>query len=178
MTWTRLDENFPDHPKIVAAGERAELLHIHGIIYCNRFLLDGRVPRDVAPTLLKHGYQDAIKALVKLGIWMEIEDGYEIHDFLVYQPSRAEVLAKRQQKASAGQAGGLARARQMASKRQAEGQAESKPVPVPVPESLLIVPTGVPVLHKGTVPKGTTNGETTHISESFPAVMSRLKVDS
>ncbi len=162
MTWTKLTEDFPQHPKILAAGERAELLHIHALIYCNHFLTDGFIPFEVVPTLTQLPKRQAlacVQTLIKLGIWMPVEGGYQIHDFLEYQPSKAKVLAERRRKASAGQAGGLARARAVLT----EGaRSLHNPVPVPVPESVLFVPTGETVLNGKTA----TNGE----AEQLPVV--------
>jgi hypothetical protein len=131
VTWTKLSEDFDQHPKIVAAGPMAELLHIHGLLYCNRYLTDGHIPATAVRRLAPNptGFLRSVERLVELGIWVEVEGGYDVHDFLEYQPSRAKVLAERKQKASAGQAGGIARAKARA---QAEGLAKSKPVSVPV----------------------------------------------
>lgn len=165
MTWTKLSDDFAQHPKIIAAGERAELLHIHALIYSNRFLTDGRIPKIVALTLTHNAKAD-VGRLVELGIWAEVEQEYEIHDFLEYQPSRAEVLAKHKQKASAGRAGGQATARARAQANAvAERVAESKPVPVPVPVPDLSGFVRDNALREGTVPKGTPNGELESIGE-------------
>jgi hypothetical protein len=68
--------------------------------------------------------------LVRVGLWEEVEGGYLVHDYDDYQPTKAEVLAEREQKQAAGRAGGIAAAKARA---KADAQAESKPVPVPVP---------------------------------------------
>ena len=144
MTWTKLDENFDQHPKVVAAGLLAELMHIHALIYCNRHLTDGFVSEFVIGRLLDRDEltqlsNDSPKAfaglLVEIGLWDEVPGGYQIHDFLEYQPSRASVLTLRDTKRRAGQAGGLAKAKQTASKPLAEGLAKSYPVSVSVPVS-------------------------------------------
>ncbi len=41
-----------------------------------------------------------VQALVDVGLWDEVEGGYMIHDFLVYNPSRAEVLGKKERDAA------------------------------------------------------------------------------
>jgi hypothetical protein len=84
--------------------------------------------------------------LVAVGLWERAGDDFLIHDFLLYQPSRAKVLEQRDIKAFAGRLGGKRAAKQRASMGEAEpkqtavvvlpssqanGQAESKPVPVP-----------------------------------------------
>ena len=126
MTWTKLDENFADHPKILAAGPVAELLQIHALLYSNRNLTDGFIPASAVKHLTHGPCQPSVRRLIEVGIWTEVAGGYQIHDFLEYQPSKAKVLANRKQKASAGQAGGLARARALATDSL---QAKSKPVP-------------------------------------------------
>jgi hypothetical protein len=98
MPWVRLDEGFADHPKIERAGPMAAWLHVVAICYCNRHLTDGRIPKAKArrladiPTPDKH-----IKALVDAGLWDDEGDDYIVHDFLDYQPSRADVEADRAQ---------------------------------------------------------------------------------
>lgn len=92
MAWVRLDDGFAEHPKIEEAGPLAAWLHVAALCYCNRHLTDGFIPAgkvkrlaDV-PNVSRH-----IGALVKVGMWMEVEGGYAIHDYLQYQPSRDEV---------------------------------------------------------------------------------------
>ena len=144
MTWTKLDEDFDHHPKVVAAGLLAELMHIHALIYCNRFLTDGFVSsfivgrlldRDQLADLVNDSPEAFAELLAEIGLWDRVPGGYQIHDFLEYQPSRASVLTLRDTKRRAGQAGGLAKAKQTASKPLAEGLAKSYPVSVSVPVS-------------------------------------------
>jgi hypothetical protein len=49
MTWVRLDDQFPDHPKVVNLSDRAFRLHVWGICYSARFLTDGLIQRDAIP---------------------------------------------------------------------------------------------------------------------------------
>jgi hypothetical protein len=53
--------------------------------------------------------KNAIRRLVAVGLWHEIPGGYEVHDFLDYNPSRAEVLARREATKEAGKRGALKR---------------------------------------------------------------------
>lgn len=97
MTWVRLDDGFADHPKIEAAGPMAAWLHVAALCYCARHLTDGRVPKVKARRLVdipspgKH-----IAALVAAGLWLDDGDDYVIHDYLDYQPSRAQVEVERE----------------------------------------------------------------------------------
>lgn len=157
MAWVKLDDQFPDHPKIVQAGPLAGWLHICAIAYCNRFLTDGFVPAAQVPRLADFaGLAEVVSVadglagmgsdvepamladrLVAFGVWEQAVGGYLIHNYLDFQPSKAEVEARRKQRVSAGRRGGLAKAKRTASdtlgEREANGVAESCPVPVPVP---------------------------------------------
>jgi hypothetical protein len=96
MPWIRLDDQFPDHPKVVAAGPVAAWLYVCGIGYCNRLLTDGLIPRGQVRKLADvENATELADQLVKVGLWEEVEDGYRIHDFLEYQPSAEQVKAER-----------------------------------------------------------------------------------
>ncbi len=161
MPWVRLDEAFAQHPKVAAAGPLAIALQVAGLCYCNQNLTDGFIPRAVARTLVdwQVDREDGrvytvgvtcgmsgndlecewvIDLMLERGIWIEAPGGYRIHDYLDYQPSKAQVLAEREQKRAAGRKGGLASSQGKQAPAQAlalaPAQAESKPVPVPVTE--------------------------------------------
>jgi hypothetical protein len=134
MTWTKLSDDFDQHPKIIAAGPLAELLHIHGLIYCNRYLTDGHIPATAVRRLITVPEKRLVERLVELGIWLTVKDGYQIHDFSEYQSTRAKVLAERKQKSSAGQAGGLARAKAEGKHLDPDPVPEARTLPVPVSE--------------------------------------------
>lgn len=96
MTWVKLDDQFPDHPKIDQAGPLAGWLYVCGLAYCNRQLTDGFIPKATMPRLstvpapAKHA-----AALVAAGLWDAVEGGWQVHDYLDFQPSREKVLAER-----------------------------------------------------------------------------------
>lgn len=113
MTWVRLDDTFPEHPKVLAAGGDAAWLHICAIAYCNRNLTDGFVPTSALKRLSDARTPTRLAgALVDVNLWEECDGGWLIHDYHMYQPTRAEVLAEQQvrhdAKVKAGQLGGLA----------------------------------------------------------------------
>lgn len=143
MAWVRIDDEFYLHPKVVAVGPLGLALQVAALCYSNRYLTDGFIPKRVVKHLLDYEtlavgnedvtWQMVVGLLLDAGLWEECEDGYAIHDFTQYQPSRESVAAKQAQKVAAGQAGGRATAQANA---QAKGVAKSKPVPVPVPDPL------------------------------------------
>ncbi len=99
MTWVKLDDQFPDHPKVIAAGPQAGWLYICGICYSARYLTDGFVPASVVPRLMNANTTKLIERLVAVGLWEVTEDGYHIHDYLAYNPRREDVLIARQKTA-------------------------------------------------------------------------------
>lgn len=97
MPWVKLDDGFADHPKIHEVGPIAAWLHVAALCYCARHLTDGRVPSRVVRGLIDAPRPRVlVDKLVSSGLWDEVEGGYEIHDYLDYQPSRERVLAERE----------------------------------------------------------------------------------
>lgn len=94
-TYIRLDDHLSENPKIVKAGERAELLYVRGLQYCGRQLTDGRIPKDFAHRLLNKGGETEAARLCKEGLWVDHGDDYAVHDYLEHQRSRAEVEEQR-----------------------------------------------------------------------------------
>jgi hypothetical protein len=96
MTWVRLDDTFAEHPKMEAAGPLGLALHVAALCYCARHLTDGFIPAAKVPRLLDMPTWRKVAArLVEVGAWDEVDDGYSLHDYLDFQPSRAEVEADR-----------------------------------------------------------------------------------
>lgn len=98
MTWVKLDDGFYDHPKVLAAGPAAAWLHVCALGYCCRHLTDGVFSKAVVPQLSSALKQPSKLAaiLVENGMWLDEGGNYRIHDFHVYQRSRAKVLADRE----------------------------------------------------------------------------------
>jgi hypothetical protein len=127
MAWVRLDDTFPEHPKLVQAGPTAGWLWLVGLAYCARYLTDGRIPAATVPrlardTIATRTRQRCVKTLVKVGLWERDTNGdIHVHDYLEYQPSRAEVLQMRQARVEAGHLGGI----RSGAVRQARGKPEA-----------------------------------------------------
>lgn len=161
MAWVKIDDQFPDHPKIAACGPLGMALQVAALCYSGRFLTDGFIPASVAPRLMNleglANPEDVIQRLVNAGVWIPVDGGFQIHDYLEYQPSRAQVEAVRKKRVEAGRRGGQARskvdskqsakqsakqdakhdAKQIASNELSnslsKNEAKSNPVPVPIP---------------------------------------------
>ena len=154
MAWVKLDDKFPEHPKVVRAGPLGLALHVAALCYCNRNLTDGFIPRAAGPMLQNFfGISDIwkdgelreiewwmiIEHLVAAGVWLELEDksGWRIHDYLDYQPSKEQVNATRNARAEAGKLGGITKAygKPLANVKQTPSKPLAKVCPVPVPVS-------------------------------------------
>lgn len=95
MTWLRIDDGFPYHPKVLNLSDRAFRAHVTAMCHAARYLTDGAVTPGVT------GKRETDE-LVKAGLWHKTEDGWAINDYLEYNPSRAEVEAERERRSSAG----------------------------------------------------------------------------
>jgi len=175
MAWVRIDDRFASHPKVLAAGPLAMAMQIAALCYCNRELTDGYVPRSAARTLLDWeivraddriykigvscgmsgddvGCAWVIGILVESGMWEEVQGGYQVHDYLDYQPSREQVeeerakTAKRQEEWRAKHRNGATNDQSNGSSnavtnetgndvtnRTVTGAPKPKPKPLPVP---------------------------------------------
>lgn len=97
MPWSRVDDGWSDHPKVIGLSLAAKGLWLVGLSYASRNLTDGLVPaavcyREGSPDEV----QDAMNQLIDAGLWSwEGERHVRIHDFLEYNPSKAQVEAER-----------------------------------------------------------------------------------
>lgn len=117
MSWIRIDDGFAEHLKIADAGPIAVWVQIQALCYCGRNLTDGFIPPNMAEFFGKNNTQhigiarggvpgmvefgddademDWPSIMVEKGLWDIVDGGYQIHDYLDYNPSRAEVKADR-----------------------------------------------------------------------------------
>ena len=106
--YAKFATGFPADPKMVMAGERGEHLYFRAVLHCREHLTDGvihraslqRIGLGIGGKLETHAAR-----LVEVGLWIEREDDYEVHDYLEYNPSREKVLEERR-KASERRANG------------------------------------------------------------------------
>ena len=134
MTWTKLDDNIYQHPKMVRAGEDAANLYVRALVYCNRYLTDGRIEDGVLCAITSR--RDAAKLaerLVAVGAWEAHPDGgWTVHNFHEHNPTSEEVEARRAaisaKRSEAGRRGGKrsGEARSNEAKRKQGDATESK----------------------------------------------------
>lgn len=95
MPWVKLDDAFPDHRKVDALSDGAFRLHVAGICFSSRSLTDGFIPKDRVARLAPKVREAHICELVDADLWSPVVGGWSIHDYLEYNPSRAEVSERR-----------------------------------------------------------------------------------
>ena len=96
MTWLKTDDRYPEHRKVRRLTDGAYRLHHTAMCACAKDETDGLVTsEDIAD--MEHGarLRKYIPALVSAGLWEEIDGGWLVHDFLDYNPSHADLEAKR-----------------------------------------------------------------------------------
>jgi hypothetical protein len=97
VTWVKIDDSFPNHPKIVGLSDKAFRIHISGLCYCGTYLTDGFVPMTIAARFANEDMQYIVE-LTQAGLWREApqDNGFHIHDYLAHQTSKTQVEEKRQ----------------------------------------------------------------------------------
>jgi hypothetical protein len=95
MAWVKLDDKMWSHPKFGELTGDAVRLWVFALCWCNQHETDGAVPRGALRVLV--GTEKLAQALCKAGLWRETETGWQVHDFLAYQPSKASRDANRAQ---------------------------------------------------------------------------------
>lgn len=125
MTWARLEDRFPWHRKVRPLSDAAFRLHVSGICWATEHGTNGKVlTEELALVSDVRQPAKAVSELEKRGLWDVLPDGWEIHDYLAYNPSaekvRADREARHEAKVRAGKLGGLASGRSRQSKNEAE----------------------------------------------------------
>lgn len=122
MPWVKIDDAFWRHRKTRKAWRepRAVGLFVMALCHSNEGLEDGFVsPEWVEMQLAPKDRERVTQALVEAGLWEPFGDGWQIHDYFDYQPSRAKVESVQEAKRLAGALGGRAT---QAAHRRANGE--------------------------------------------------------
>ena len=96
MPWVKLDDRFPSHRKIALLSDRAFRLHVSALCWCSENLTDGHIADRELPLVAKiRNVKATAQQLADAGVWDRTGGGWEIHDYLDFNPSREQVLAER-----------------------------------------------------------------------------------
>jgi hypothetical protein len=93
MSWFKVDDGFLTHPKVFGIKAGPLALWLRAGLWCAKELTDGVMSARAVKAL--EAKPAHIQELVERGLWEPYGDGFRIHNFLKYQPSRAQVLKTR-----------------------------------------------------------------------------------
>ena len=97
MPWARFDERYPSHRKVRPLSDAAFRLDVSAVCWSSEHLTDGFVSTDdLALVSDVKRPKAAANELVKRGRWDEVDGGWAIHDFHIYNPSSDKVRADRE----------------------------------------------------------------------------------
>jgi hypothetical protein len=119
MAWLKLDDQIFYNRKVAQCDAETKLLYIVGLTYCANQLTDGFIPEATLPLLAgmagiewQIAKQSASK-LLDICLWFATENGWQIPDYLDYNPSKEQVLHNRDVRSEAGKRGGRVKAGKM-----------------------------------------------------------------
>ena len=95
MPWFKVDDSFWSHPKLSELSHEAVSLWVRAGAYCAQHLTDGFVAEGTVVRQLWTPLPVAGE-LVSAGLWTVVDGGFQFHDWLEYQPTAADTLAKRE----------------------------------------------------------------------------------
>lgn len=111
MPWVRFDDQYPIHRKVSVLTDAAFRLDVEAKCWSSRNLTDGRVAADELEAVRAKATRAHAAELVRRGLWHDAghqcpsaqcappgPDGWVIHDFLDYNPSRSQAVAEREAK--------------------------------------------------------------------------------
>jgi len=123
----KFTQDFADNPKILPLSDSAFRCLVEATLYSRRMLTDGFLATRLATAkwpldaLHELASNDPMKPSL-----VEVDGGWLIHDYAEHQDTKSEVDARRTRNAANGRKGGIARAKQVASKSVSEIQAETE----------------------------------------------------
>lgn len=129
MSWAKLDDQFFVNRKARAVGLEGRSLFLASVCYCAMQQNDGRFPaEDLEVVAAMAGVpQEIADRLVAVGLWHAAEGGYEVHEYLEYNPSREQVVARKERAEKA------AKARHHPAPSNAPSNADGKAFALPLP---------------------------------------------
>jgi hypothetical protein len=110
MPWLRVDDGLFLHPKWLATPSSARGLWITALSYCGNQSNGGIIPSALLPVL--GGTEKDASDLVQSGLWIAIDGGWQIHNFVEYNDASTPQAktARSEKRSEAGRRAGLASA--------------------------------------------------------------------
>lgn len=93
MTWFKVDDQLAFHPKVLTAGNAAMGLWVRAGSWSGAHLTQGRLPLAMVQPL--GGRTRDANKLVEVGLWEQVDGGYQFKDWGDYQPTKQQVEGDR-----------------------------------------------------------------------------------
>ena len=129
MTWVRIDDSFPNHPKIIGLSDGAFRLYITALCYSNAYLTDGIVPQK---TIKKLSNSRHISALIDANLWEKCGDDIIILGYEEYQFTKEKVETERKKAAERMNRSRVLRRTEGATSPEVHPP-HTHPIPIPIP---------------------------------------------
>ena len=95
MEWVKLASTYYLDAAVMRAGEAAEVLFVRAMAYCGDQENDGRIPFEALSRLTPTRGRSRANALVREGLWVEVEGGYQFVNWAKRQVDLQRLQAKR-----------------------------------------------------------------------------------
>jgi hypothetical protein len=133
MTWVKIDDSFPDHPKIKGLKDDEFRLYMTALCYSSRYLTDGVIPLNIVRTFIEsRSKSPRISALIDANLWEIVADNIVILSYSEYQFTKERVETERKLAAERmAKSRGLRRTDTVT-----EGEVHpphTHPIPIPIP---------------------------------------------
>lgn len=104
--WVKLDASYYLDAAILDAGEAAEVLFLRGLALAKCTNRDGLVTHSQLNTLGLRSLRRRIEALVRVGLWIPVDGGWQIRSWLSWNNTAQRVAEIRELRVEAGKMGG------------------------------------------------------------------------
>jgi len=129
MTWVKIDDSFPDHPKIKGLKDDEFRLYMTALCYSSRYLTDGVIPMNIVRTFIEsRSKMPRIQALVDAKLWEIVSDNVVILSYSEYQFTKERVETERKLAAQR-----MAKSRESRRTNSVTSPEVQPPHPIPIP---------------------------------------------
>jgi hypothetical protein len=106
MAHIQVEASVRTHKKFLMAGPAASWLWLCGVGYSQDGLTDGFIPFEALPYLGVKAPKSLRAKLVEVGLWDEVDGGWQIHDYANHNRTAAEIKALKRRRGDGGFLGG------------------------------------------------------------------------
>ncbi|KKN61606.1 hypothetical protein LCGC14_0520590 [marine sediment metagenome] len=98
MGWIKLDDQFRNHSKVLAAGPDGAWLYVCGLCYISQHGTGDFIPARALVELMENPDNDVVwLRLIRANLWRKVQDGFRIADWLncAIMPNRTTQEARK-----------------------------------------------------------------------------------